>query len=309
MERTQPNDSGLEAAPPPWMVELAGISIVIPAYDEENGIERTVRFIREVFERAGFGNYEIVVIDDGSFDLTAQYARQAGARVVSHPHNVGYGRSLKDGITAARYDTIVITDADGTYPVERIPDLLQQYVRGFDMIVGQRTGDHYRESVIKAPLRHILKFLVEYTAGRRIPDINSGLRVFSRATVLPYFQHLCDTFSFTTSLTLAYMMTGKFVTYVPIGYHRRIGKTKVRLLRESLRTLQYISQSIIYYNPLKIFLMMSALCLLFALFCTVVAMVFQITSAFFLAVGSILAAILIFAMGLLADLLKQIMAK
>lgn len=303
------NNSDLEAVSSPWTVVLAGVSIVIPAYDEENGIELTVRSIHEVFDHIGFKNYEIVVVDDGSSDRTAQRAREAGARVVTHPHNVGYGRSLKDGIAASRYDTVVITDADGTYPVEQIPALLQQYARGFDMVVGQRTGGYYRESAIKAPLRSILKLLVEYTAGRRIPDINSGLRVFRRETVMPYFQHLCDTFSFTTSLTLAYMMTGRFVTYLPMEYHSRIGKTKVRLFRESLRTLQYIVQAIIYYNPLKIFLMMSALCLLFALFCTVVAMAFQITSAFFLAVGSILAAILVFAMGLLADLLKQIMAK
>lgn len=301
------NDNSLHGDLRVWASILDGISVVIPAYDEENGIELTVRSLRDVFERAGFRNYEVVVVNDGSSDLTGERARHAGARVFEHPHNVGYGRSLKDGIVAAQYDTIIITDADGTYPVERIPDLLQQYVRGFDMAVGQRTGNHYRESAIKAPLRRILKFLVEYTAGRKVPDINSGLRVFSRKTVQPYFQHLCDTFSFTTSLTLAYMLTGKFVTYVPISYHERIGRTKVRLFRESLRTLQYIVQAIIYYNPLKIFLMMSALCLLFAAFSLAIAMIFQITSAFILSVGSILVAMLVFALGLLADLLKQIM--
>lgn len=303
------NDTSVHAATAAWMTTLTGVSVVVPAYNEESGIELTVRSIQNVFQRAGFGNYEVVVVDDGSSDRTGQFAHRAGARVVTHPHNVGYGRSLKDGITAARHDTIVITDADGTYPVERIPDLLQQYVRGFDMVVGQRTGQHYRESAIKAPLRSILKYLVEFTAGRRIPDINSGLRVFRRETVMPYFQHLCDTFSFTTSLTLAYMMTGRFVTYLPMDYHSRIGKTKVRLFRESLRTLQYIVQAIIYYNPLKIFIMMSALCLLFAAFTLIIAMIFQITSAFILSVGSILVAILVFALGLLADLLKQIMTK
>lgn len=303
------SDVSIQTGTTSWTTVLAGVSVVIPAYNEENGIGLTVRSIRDVFQRAGFGVYEIVVVDDGSSDMTAHRAQEAGARVLMHPHNVGYGRSLKDGIVAACHDTVVITDADGTYPVSRIPELLQHYMRGFDMVVGQRTGEHYKESAIKAPLRSILKLLVEFTAGRHIPDINSGLRVFRRETVLPYFQHLCDTFSFTTSLTLAYMMTGKFVAYLPMEYHSRIGKTKVRLFRESLRTLQYIVQAIIYYNPLKIFLMMSTLCLLFALFCTVVAMVFQITSAFFLAVGSILVAILIFALGLLADLLKQIMAK
>ena len=239
------NDTGQRSETASWTTALAGVSIVIPAYDEENGIELTMHSIRDVFQQAGFENYEIVIIDDGSADRTEERARSAGARIVRHPHNVGYGRSLKDGIVTARYDTIVIMDADGTYPVEQIPDLLQQFVRGFDMVVGQRTGDHYRESAIKAPLRHILKFLVEYTAGRKIPDINSGLRVFSRATVLPYFQHLCDTFSFTTSLTLAYMMTGKFVAYVTIGYRQRIGKTKVRLLFH-LSLVEFIFHQIMF---------------------------------------------------------------
>jgi glycosyltransferase involved in cell wall biosynthesis len=301
------NDNNVDGDPRVWASVLDGVSVVIPAYDEENGIELTIHSLHGVFKKSGFENYEVIVVDDGSSDSTGARARQAGARVVTHPHNVGYGRSLKDGIAAARHDVVVIADADGTYPVDRIPDLLQQYVQGFDMVVGQRTGNHYRESAIKAPLRRILKFLVEYTAGRKVPDINSGLRVFSRKSVQPYFQHLCDTFSFTTSLTLAYMLTGKFVTYVPIGYHERIGRTKVRLFRESLRTLQYIVQAIIYYNPLKIFLMMSALCLLFAGFSLAVAMIFQITSAFILSVGSILVAMLVFALGLLADLLKQIM--
>ena len=123
------------------------------------------------------------------------------------------------------------------------------------MVVGARTGKYYRESIMKSLLRIILKFLVEFTAGRSIPDINSGLRVFSKKTITNYLQHLCNTFSFTTSLTLAYMMTGKFVEYIPIEYGKRMGVSKVRLFRESLRTLQYITQSIIYYNPLKLFIL------------------------------------------------------
>jgi glycosyltransferase involved in cell wall biosynthesis len=292
-----------------WLAALPGISVVIPSYNEESAIELTIQAVVGTCRRLGAANFEIVVVDDGSSDRTGVLARDAGARVVTHPHNVGYGRSLKDGIAAARYETIVILDADGTYPVERIPDLLQQYARGFDMVVGHRAGKHYNDTVMKAPLRRILKFLVEFTTGRTVPDINSGLRVFNRDVAATYFHHLCDTFSFTTSLTLAYMLTSRFVTYVPIEYHQRIGNTKVRLFRESLRTLQYIVQAIIYYNPLKIFIMMSGLCLVFAAFTLAVAMIFQITSGFILSVGSILVAILVFALGLLADLLKQIMAK
>lgn len=283
------------------------ISVVIPALNEEQAIASTISSCKQVLEKAGLAPCEIVVIDDGSSDSTAKLAREAGARVVSHPHNVGYGRSLKDGIMAARYDTIVITDADGSYPIERVPELLEQYRKGFDMVVGARTGKHYRESMLKTPLRKILKMIVEFTAGRKIPDINSGLRVFSRATVVPYFRNLCDTFSFTTSMTLAYMMNRRFVHYIPIEYHERQGQTKVRLFRDSLRTMQYIVEAATYYNPLKIFALFSFLCLCFAALSLICAFVFQLVSLFVLGVGAILLAILVLGLGLLAVLLKQIM--
>jgi glycosyltransferase involved in cell wall biosynthesis len=283
------------------------ISVVIPAYNEQGQIAATVKTAASILEAAGLESFQIVVVDDGSTDATATQAGSTGATVVTHVHNLGYGRSLKDGISACKYDTVVITDADGTYPLTEIPKLLTEYRRGFDMVVGARTGDHYRESFIKAPMRQILKWLVEFTAGRAIPDINSGLRVFSRKAIMPYFGHLCDTFSFTTSVTLAYMMTGRTVAYVPIPYHERVGKSKVRLLRDSLRTLQYIVEAITYYNPLKIFIMCSLLSAALGLACVPFAILFHIATLFVFGAGSLLIAILIFALGLLAVLLKQIM--
>lgn len=283
------------------------ISIVIPALNEEGAIAATVLSLRQTLDNAGLVPYQILVVDDGSSDRTAQLAAEAGAEVLSHPHNVGYGKSLKDGIIAAMYDMVVISDADGTYPIERIPELVREYRRGFDMVVGARTGEHYHESAIKAPLRRILTSIVEFTASRNIPDINSGLRVFSRATAIPYFKHLCDTFSFTTSMTLAYMMNGRFVHYVPIEYLQRSGRTKVRLFRDSLRTMQYIIEAATYYNPLKIFSLFSFICLCFAAASLVSALVFQLVSLFALGVGAILLSILMLGLGLLAVLLKQIM--
>lgn len=283
------------------------ISIIIPALNEERAIADTVAACKRTLENAGIRPYEVIVVDDGSTDATARLASEAGARVLSHPHNVGYGRSLKDGIVAARHDMIVITDADGTYPVETIPQLIEEYRKGFDMVVGARTGKHYRESIIKTPLRKILKMIVEFTAGRKIPDINSGLRIFSRDTAIPYFKNLCDTFSFTTSMTLAYMMNRRFVHYIPIEYFERKGQTKVRLFRDSLRTMQYIVEAATYYNPLKIFSLFSFLCLCFAALSLTGALVFQLVSLFILGVGAILLSILVLGLGLLAVLLKQIM--
>jgi glycosyltransferase involved in cell wall biosynthesis len=290
-------------------VESAGITLVLPALNEEGAIVGIIEHARRVFEAHQLGPYEIIVVNDGSSDCTGELATSAGARVIPHPITAGYGKSLKDGIEAAQYDTIVISDADGTYPLERIPDLVARYRAGFDMLVGAREGKHLNQTVMKTPLRMILKFLVEYSVGRPVPDVNSGLRVFCRKTVIPYFPHICDTFSFTTSLTLAYLLTGRFVGYIPIKYAGRIGQSKVKLFRESLRTLQYIVQGIAYYNPLKLFLLFSFILLLGAGVVTALAIVWHVKSGFVLAIGLILMALLVFALGLLADLLRQILAK
>jgi glycosyltransferase involved in cell wall biosynthesis len=285
------------------------ITIVIPAYNEAGGIRGTVESLRQTLSTTSEADAEILVVDDGSHDETARLAAQAGATVIRHPHNVGYGQALKSGILAARNDTIAIIDADLTYPAEVIPSLVAELRTGFDMVVGARTGHHYEGSVFKGPLRQILKFLVEFSAGRDIPDANSGLRVFSRQTILGYLPHLCNTFSFTTSLTLAYMLTGRFVTYVPIPYHERVGRTKVRLFKDSLRTLQYIVQAILYYNPLKIFLLLTLITMGLSVTGFVIAAMTGLNAPYFLGVGGLLMAIIVFALGLIADLLRQILVR
>lgn len=285
------------------------ITIVVPAYNESGAIAGTVESLRAMLEAEPLEGAEILVVDDGSADDTAAAAEAAGARVVRHPTNVGYGRALKSGIRAASHDTIVIIDADLTYPAEAIPDLLAEYDKGFDMVVGARQGEHVNPTPFKGPLRRLLKAMVEFVAERRIPDVNSGLRVFSKATVGGYLSHLCDTFSFTTSLTLAYMLTGRFVGYLPIAYHERVGKTKVRMLWDSLRTLQYIAQAVIYYNPLKLFVLISGLFVLFSVISFGLGALTKVPAFYFLGFVGILMTFLMFGIGLLADLLRQIMAK
>ena len=282
------------------------VSVVVPAFNEAAAIPQTIAGIKAALAHAPC---EIIVVDDGSTDATAAVAEAAGVRVLKQPHNRGYGAALKAGILAASHDTIIITDADGTYPNQEMGTLLERYGNGFNMVVGARHGANYHESILKTPLRFMLKWLVEFTTGRRIPDVNSGLRVFSRQEILPYFDTLCDTFSFTTSVTLAYLLTSKFVHYVPISYHRRVGETKVRLFRDSLRTLQYIVQAILYYNPLKLFVLLCAAVLLVGLVAAVIAIAWPSAMTWLAVVASVLVAILVFCLGLVADLLKQIMAR
>jgi glycosyltransferase involved in cell wall biosynthesis len=280
-------------------------SIVVPAYNEEETIAETVQACQRELSKT-HQPYEILVVDDGSSDKTAEIAVAAGARVIRHLNNLGYGCSLKDGIRAATYDTIVITDADGTYPIDQIPALVQNYREGFNMVVGAREGRNYSESVKKGALRFILKHLVEFTAGRKIPDINSGLRIFSRREAAPYFSYLGNAFSFTTSITLAYMMNAMCIKYIPIKYEKRAGRTKVRLFRDSLRTLQCIVEAILFFNPLKIFLVFCGVILVLSMICFAEQLVFGHFTAFLLGVGCILLALLMFGMGLVSVQLRQI---
>ena len=283
------------------------ISIIISAHNEENAIVETVNSCKKILTLSGNETSEIIVIDDGSSDNTFNKAKETGAKVIRHPCNIGYGRSLKDGINAASNDMIVIIDADGTYSAESIPELISEYRKGFNMVVGARQGTHYDSSFKKKIIRKILKMLVEFTTGRSIPDINSGLRIFSKKDFMLYINNLCDGFSFTTSLTLTYLMSGKTIKYIPINYHRRVGKTKVKIISDSLRTLQFIIEAILYFDPIKIFIVFSLILIVIAFLNFLLTLFLKLNSTFFIGIGCIMLSILMFGLGLIAVLLKQIL--
>ncbi len=284
-------------------------SFVIPAYNEEKGIKDTILQCQKVIGEIGDENSEIVIVDDNSSDSTAEIISNFGVTVVHHPLNTGYGRSLKDGIRKAKNNIIVITDADGTYPIDFTPQLIAEFQRGIDMVVGTRKNISKLDNPFKYLFRKILKLLVEFTAGRKIPDINSGLRVFDKRTITPYFNTLSDSFSFTTSSTLAYMMTGKMVNYLPIDYHKRKGKTKVKLFKDSIRTLQYIVEAIMYYNPIKLFIAFSLFLFIIA-FCNFGAY-FLLNNVIFLQVsfGFTMLAFLNLGFGFISIQLKQLLSQ
>jgi hypothetical protein len=232
------------------------VTVVIPALDEGRVIGDVVRQVRATLTEHGI-LHEILVVDDGSTDDTAAAAESAGARVLGHVQNRGYGQSLKDGILAAANDLILITDADGTYPIEQMPALVE-HVRRFDMVVGARQGKVYRGGPTKWLARKCFKCLGEFATGRQIDDINSGFRAFRRRDILTYFPQISSGFSFTTTSTLAYMLGGRLVHYMPVDYHQRVGPSKVRYLRDTLRALQIIIEAILTYNPIKVFLLLAA---------------------------------------------------
>ena len=168
---------------------------------------------------------EVIVVDDGSRDGTGEAAYYAGARVLRHRSNRGYGSALKTGIMAATHNLILITDADGTYPVKYIPELVEG-LQTADMVVGARTGNNVAIPLVRRPAKWVLNKLANYVTGHRIPDLNSGLRAF-RKNARQYFAILPDQFSFTTTITLAMFCDNYAVHYVPVDYLPRKGKSKI----------------------------------------------------------------------------------
>ena len=247
------------------------VSVVIPAYNEEGAVAEVVSGARRALRDSGREegrDFEVLVVDDGSTDATAEAARAAGARVVSHPVNMGYGRSLLTGFENARFDWLLTADGDGSYPPSEFVKLLP-YAPRFDMVVGSRQGSFFWGNPFRAFLRWTYLSLAGFVAGIRIPDANSGLRLIHRAKIQPSMPVLCYGYSLSTTMTLSFLQAGCFVTFVPVAYVARKGRSKVRMLRDVLRTLQIMTQVILYYNPLK-----------FAVFLTLLPIA---GSAFFLA--------------------------
>lgn len=193
------------------------------------------------------------MVDDGSADQTAQRAEEAGARVVRHPINRGYGAALKSGIRRAAYEHVVILDADCTYPPEALPELLDAG-DDLDMVVGARKKGKVHIPLIRRPAKAFLRWLASYLSGYPIPDLNSGFRLMRKAVVQRYVGLLPNGFSFTTTITLAMLVSGYAVKYVDIEYHKRTGRSHIRPIRDTLGFFALILRTVMYFNPLRIFM-------------------------------------------------------
>jgi glycosyltransferase involved in cell wall biosynthesis len=233
------------------------LSVVIPAYNEEPAIGGVVGEIRDLLARNGL-RAEILVVDDGSEDGTSAAAFAAGARVIRHRNNRGYGAALKTGILAASHEVIAIIDADGTYPAQAIPAMLEK-LRNADMVVGARVGDKVHIPLIRRPAKWVLGRLANYVAAAKIPDLNSGLRVFRRDVVLQYFPILPDQFSWTTTITLALYSDKYAVDYVPIDYRPRRGHSKI-VPWDAMSFAVLILRTAMLFRPLRVFLPVVAVC-------------------------------------------------
>ncbi len=225
-------------------------TFLIPAFDEEGSIAQTVEALLR--HTSGLKSVEIIVINDGSKDRTGEIARTLPVKLIEHETNLGYGASLKDGLLQAKYDYIVVTDADGTYPLEEIPRLLA-LAPEYAMVVGARTGEVVKVPLLRKPGKWLITRLAEYLSKRKIPDLNSGLRVFQKDVALRFFQLFPDGFSFTTTLTLAMLTNHYKVHFMPINYHKRVGKSSIKPLRDFTNFTILIIRICAYFNPLNVF--------------------------------------------------------
>lgn len=282
---------------------LAGLSlsVVIPAYNEEAAVRSTVEDVRAHLAPLGIP-YEIIVVDDGSKDNTRAEAIASGATVDWNDQNSGYGATLKRGVKRAQYEYVAILDADGTYPARYLPEMLA-LCRHQDMVVGDRGAAMKNVPVIRRPAKFILNHLASFLADRKLNDLNSGLRVFRRSELIPFLPLLPQNFSFTTTITLCMSCNGKRLIYVPIEYGKRVGRSKIKPI-DFINFIILILRVITLFNPLRVFIPLGLVLFLLG----VAKLAYDIVQMNLSksAIFAFLAAIMIWSLGLIADMISRL---
>ena len=230
----------------------SNVSIIIPAFNEGKVIRSVVKTIHSTFPES-----EIIVVNDGSTDSTAEEIVVSGVIVLNHDHNRGYGASLKTGTRAATRDYILFCDGDGQHSVEDVRRLINE-CDGYDLVVGARNSDSH-QPIIRRPGKVVMKKFAELLAGTTIPDLNSGLRIFKRDTLMRYLHLMPDGFSFSTTSTFAIMKSNRKYKYIPITVKKRTGKSTVNQLKHGPLALLLILQLAVLFEPLKVFLGVSGI--------------------------------------------------
>ncbi|MBP7233388.1 MAG: glycosyltransferase family 2 protein [Syntrophaceae bacterium] len=227
------------------------ISVLIPAVNEAEIIADVVSGVRAAMEKLN-RPYEILLIDDGSTDETALRAQTAGARVISHPYNIGNGAAVKTGIRQAKGDILVMMDGDGQHNPEYIAPMLEKIGR-YDMVVGARTSES--ESHIHRDLANRLyNLFASYICKRKIQDLTSGFRAVKADIARQFVSMLPNSFSYPTTITMGVIHEGYSLTYVPIKTNRRVGKSKIRLIADGSRFLLIILKIATLLSPMRVFL-------------------------------------------------------
>jgi glycosyltransferase involved in cell wall biosynthesis len=281
--------------------ETLGLDVIIPAYNEEHAVFSTIERVRAVLANIPVRS-DVVLVDDGSTDATRAVAEQAGARVISAPLNNGYGWALKRGIAETSSEYIAILDADGTYPPEKLAQMLE-LAKAADMVVGDRSAAMGNVPLVRRPAKWILGKLADFLAQRKIPDLNSGFRVFRRTSLERFIPLLPDGFSFTTTITLCMLCSRMQVVYLPIDYGKRIGHSKIRAVH-FFDFILLVLRIVMLFQPLRIFLPLGTVLFLLGVAKTVYDITLMNLSES--AIFALLAALIVWALGLIADMIARL---
>jgi glycosyltransferase involved in cell wall biosynthesis len=280
------------------MTNTPDVTIIIPAHNEEEGISDVITQLEELS-----GNYEILVVDDGSTDNTHKLASDTGVKVIRHPYNKGYGAALKTGIRNAKADIVLFMDADGQHKPSDIEKLIP-YIGEYDMVVGARTKKS-KISLLRRPGKKILSLTANFLAGMKIPDLNSGFRALKKSVAQEFMHILPNSFSFSTTITLALVNSGYSVKYVPIEALERVGASKIKPFQDGFNFIMLIIRTVVLFDPLKVFLPISVVLFILGLPYLIYELVFHLNvppSSILLIISSIL----IFFFGLLADQISSL---
>jgi glycosyltransferase involved in cell wall biosynthesis len=283
------------------MTKQMDISIIIPCYNEEKAIGVVLDSIQQVMQKEKY-SYEVIVVDDASTDNTYKIAQTKDIKAIKKTSRGGSGAARKTGILNASGKIIVMLDGDGSYEAADIPKLLA-YFPEYDQVNGARTSEQGSLRYLRSPVKWFINKLACYLTGTRIPDLNTGFKAFKKDIMLDYLWVLPDGFSCVTSITLAFLCNGYSVKYIPTAYYPRIGKSKFHPLIDVNKYILTVLRIVTYFNPLKVFLPMSFILFIFGVLKSFYDYVFLIRRLQLSDIIIILSALIIFMLGLLADLI------
>jgi len=293
-----------------------GLSLIVPVYNEIEGIKTSLEFFLSIFSKSKIP-FELIFINDGSNDGTRDIIEKfikknknkINLKLINHNINRGYGAAIKTGIVNSKYSIIGITDADNTYPNDKMLKFYNEMIlKKYDMMVGARVGDNVKIPIVRKPAKYIINQMANYLSGVKIPDLNSGMRLMKKEVLFKYINFLPDGFSLTTTITLAMLTNGNYVHYKKIDYYHRTGNSKIRPIRDTINFIQLIIRTILLFNPLKIFIPFSLILFLGGIFLLIYRLIFDDifgVTATVLIVGSVQ----VLAIGMLADLIDRRLSK
>jgi glycosyltransferase involved in cell wall biosynthesis len=287
------------------------VTVVLPCYNEQDHVMKEVERISAALDASGF-SYELLAIDDKSTDSTLAVLRAAAAsfpnmRIMAFRRNGGSGTARRIATQQAHGRVVVWTDADMTYPNERIPEFVQYLIDNpdVDQVVGARTSEQGTHKYLRVPAKFIIRKIAESLSSTKIPDLNSGLRAFRRDVSLPYLRLLPPGFSCVTTITMSFLSNQHAVEYIPIDYAKRAGVSKFHFVRDAYRYILQVLRMVMYFNPIKVLMPLALWILAIGFVKGIVDLIHYDLRLTTNSVLLILAGLIIASIALLADLIVR----